>query len=184
MIPIAGVLLLIVVVFTVAVVVSNPAVFNLSVFGANIPVTASGVYFAGAGAMLVLILAAALLRRGVRREIRRRKQVKTLRSAVNSATRPSQEPLSGGDSTAAPTATRSGAAGAGSSAVPDSRPDLPSAGSEQADAGAEPDQVGPASRSATGEASATTREQPSTDAAERQALLEEAEELTGDRSDR
>lgn len=82
MIPIAGVLLLIIVVFTVAVVVSNPGVSDLSIFGASIPTTPAGVYFTGAGAMLVLILAAALMRRGIKRELARRRQLNELKQAA------------------------------------------------------------------------------------------------------
>jgi hypothetical protein len=82
MIPIAGVLLLIIVVFTVAVVVSNPGVSDLSIFGASIPTTSAGIYFTGAGAMLVLILAAALMRRGIKRELARRRQLNELKQAA------------------------------------------------------------------------------------------------------
>ena len=162
MIPIAGVLLLIVVVFTVGVVVSNPEVFELSIFGANVPVNAAGLYLVGAGAMLVLILAAALLRRGVRRELRRRRQVKTLRTAASGVTRPAPEQ----PSPAVPPAVAASSAQRGSDAGP-------TAGSRVLGV-SESGRVTPPS---PGSPDTTT-------AAERQALLDEAEELTGDSSER
>lgn len=131
MIVIAVLLLLIVAVFTVAVMVGNPGLVKLSIFGAHVPVTAAGLYFNGAGAMLVLVLALALLRRGFLRELRRRKQVRSLQSAANRRTRSS---VDGGP------ATNSGT----TPPVGDSRP-------------------------------------PS---AERQSLLDQTAELTGDGTDR
>jgi hypothetical protein len=79
MVPIALILLAIVILFSVAVVVSNPVAVDMSIFGAQIPVTTSAVYFTGAGAMLVVIVALFLLRTGARRSMARRKEVRTLR---------------------------------------------------------------------------------------------------------
>ncbi|GAA2092496.1 hypothetical protein GCM10009841_01490 [Microlunatus panaciterrae] len=91
MIPIAIVLLLIVIVFTIAVVVSNPGVQNLSIFGANIPVNDAGLYLTGAGAMLVLVLALALLRTGLRRANTKRKEIRALVAAASANPRPAAE---------------------------------------------------------------------------------------------
>lgn len=153
MIALAAVLLLIVIVFTVAVVVSNPTVFDLSIFGAGVPVTTAGVYFTGAGAMLVLVLGAELLRRGVKRDVARRRQVRALQKAAGVKSLPT--------TARKPTATRPAAevskdapTGVRSAATP--RPAKP-----------EP-----------------TSEPTNSEVAERQALLDEAEELTGDSADR
>ena len=82
MVVLALVLLIIVLVFSVAIVVSNPEVYQLSLFRVLVPVTSAGVYFTGFGAALVTIIAILLLRTGIRRsrETRRR-----LRSAEHSA---------------------------------------------------------------------------------------------------
>ncbi len=79
MVPIALILLAIVILFSVAVVVSNPVAVDLSIFGAQIPVTTPAVFFTGAGTMVVLIVALFLLRTGVRRSMARRKEVRTFR---------------------------------------------------------------------------------------------------------
>jgi len=196
MIPIAGVLLLIVVVFTVAVVVSNPDVFNLSIFGANIPVTAAGVYFVGAGAMVVLILAALLLRRGLKRELRRRKQVKALRSAAGGATRPTPaqpEVAAGPESTSEePRSTPSADTGVDRAPTEDApgaaeRRPVGASGTGASAMGTDvvPPELGADPAPAT-RADPQPRQPAETEvsAAERQALLEEAEELTGDGRDR
>ena len=82
MVPIALILLAIVILFSVAVVVSNPVAVDLSIFGAHIPVSTPAVYFTGAGAMLVVLVALFLLRTGARRSIARRKEVRTLKKEV------------------------------------------------------------------------------------------------------
>jgi hypothetical protein len=153
MIPIAGVLLLIIVIFTVAVVVSNPAVFDLSLFGARISVNTAGIYFTGAGAMLVLILAADLMRRGLKRRRARRRQVKALKTAAQGKRVPTP---------VRPAAARSAAP------PPNEHPtsSTNTKTSVNRSSGADDPGTGPAT------------------AAERQALLDEAEELTGDGSDR
>lgn len=193
MIPIAVVLLLVVVVFSVAVVVSNPSVFQLSVFGAGIPVTTAGVYFTGAGAMLVLILAAALLRRGLRRDVARRRQVRALQNAAGVkslpiATRqqsvPRREPTKSSDSAG----TTTGAAGVGSKgSATVAAPVVDPSPAEQSSieprtsgrsVGQHRTSSGPVDDSVPSTAPTTTS------AAERAALLDEAEELTGDSSDR
>lgn len=82
MIVLALVLLIIVLVFCLAIVVSNPDVYQLSLFRVLVPVTSAGVFFTGFGAALVTITALLLLRTGIRRsrETRRR-----LRSAAQPA---------------------------------------------------------------------------------------------------
>jgi hypothetical protein len=168
MIPIAGVLLLIILVFSVAVVVSNPGVFELSIFGATIPVTAAGVYFTGAGAMLVLILAAALMRRGVRREMARRKQVRALQNAAGVKS--------------LPTTSRAAKDSGGSQAADTSRaPGTPT--TARTDSGT-PARDGSGSATAADEGTDGSKPEAGTTLAERQALLDEAEELTGDGPDR
>jgi hypothetical protein len=83
MVVLALVLLIIVLVFSVAIVVSNPDVYQLSLFRVLVPVTSAGVFFTGFGAALVTIIALLLLRTGIRRtrETRRR-----LQAAEGSAT--------------------------------------------------------------------------------------------------
>jgi len=144
-IGIAVLLLVIVAVFTVAVLTGNSDVTTLSVFGAQVPVTLAGTYLTGAGAMLVLILAAGLLRFGLRRRRVQRRQRRELEQAA--AARPS-----GG----------ARAAGATAVSVTEDRP--------ASDAGPRP----------TG----APLVGPETPEAERQALRDEAEELTGERDDR
>ena len=163
MIPIAAVLLLIVLVLSIAVVVSNPGVFDLSIFGAKIAVNTAGVYFTGAGAMLVALLAASLLRTGIRRSMAKRHEISALRRAAGEggATR------SGSDRTpsvqkAAPATGEPGATGAAAATRGASQPHR----APTTPAGAPP---------ASGTPAAGT-----TEAAERQALLEEADELTGE----
>lgn len=164
MIPIAGVLLLIIIVFSVAVVVSNPGVFDLSIFGATIPVTTAGVYFTGAGAMLVLILAAALMRRGLRREMARRKQVRALQNAAGVKSLPAAS---------RPTRPTGGARAAGTSQTP-------SAPSTAGTDTSSPSRDGSGSATASDESTTGPRPEAGTTLAERQALQDEAEELTGD----
>jgi hypothetical protein len=163
MIALAGVLLLIVVVFSVAVVAGNPTVFDLSIFGAHIPVTAGGVYLNGAGAMLVLLLAAMLMRRGIKRGLARRRKVKQLSTAAARSTRAdstatAQAPhrVTPGPSSSAWAAQKTATPHPSAAATPQSEPS-PQFGDDV---------------------------HPSTSIAERQALLDEAEELTGDSSDR
>jgi hypothetical protein len=82
MIVLALVLLIIVLVFSVAIVASNPDVYQLSLFRVLVPVTSAGVFFTGFGAALVTITALLLLRAGIRRSRDTRRR---LRSAGQSA---------------------------------------------------------------------------------------------------
>ncbi len=76
MIVLAVVLLVLVVVFSVAIVVSNPGVYELSIFRVLIPVTSAGVYFTGVGACLLTVLALWLLRSGIKRRRAQRNRLK------------------------------------------------------------------------------------------------------------
>ena len=106
MIPLAVVVLLIVIVFSIAVAIgaTNAEVFNLAVFGAQIPVNATGLYLTGAGAMLVLVSALALLGTGIRRESAKRARIRELQST--SGGRIDRKPATG--QTTKPTTTASG----------------------------------------------------------------------------
>ena len=88
MIVLALVLLIIVLVFSVAIVVSNPDVYSLSLFRVLVPVTSAGVFFTGFGAALVTIIALLLLRTGIRRtrETRRRLRKAELPAASGAGT--------------------------------------------------------------------------------------------------
>jgi hypothetical protein len=82
MVVLALVLLILVVVFSVAIVVSNPAVYDLSLFRVMVPVTSAGVYFTGVGAALLTVVALLLLRLGIRRSRERRQRLKTAEQAA------------------------------------------------------------------------------------------------------
>ena len=89
MVVLALVLLIVVVVFTVAIVVSNPAVYDLSLFRVLIPVTSAGVYFTGIGAALLTVVALLLLRVGIRRSREQRQRLRTAeQAAISSSSRP------------------------------------------------------------------------------------------------
>ena len=96
MVVLALVLLILVVVFSVAIVVSNPAVYDLSLFRVMVPVTSAGVYFTGVGAALLTVVALLLLRLGIRRSRERRQRLKTAEQAAiggASGSRPGLGPL-------------------------------------------------------------------------------------------
>ena len=78
MIVLALILLVIVAIFGVAVVMSNPGVHELSIFRVLIPVTYGGIFFTGVGATVLAVLAVILLRLGLRRARVRRKERKEL----------------------------------------------------------------------------------------------------------
>jgi hypothetical protein len=87
MIVLALVLLIIVLVFSVAIVLSNPDVYQLSLFRVLVPVTSAGVFFTGFGAALVTITALLLLRAGIRRSRDNRQRLRTAgQSAAGSST--------------------------------------------------------------------------------------------------
>ena len=78
MIVLALVLLIIVLVFSVAIVLSNPDVYQLSLFRVLVPVTSAGVFFTGFGAALVTIAALLLLRTGIRRSRETRRRLRSV----------------------------------------------------------------------------------------------------------
>jgi hypothetical protein len=85
MIVLALVLLIIVLVFSVAIVVSNPDVYQLSLFRVLVPVTSAGVFFTGFGAALLTIIALLLLRTGIRRSRGTRRRLRTAEPAPTSS---------------------------------------------------------------------------------------------------
>jgi hypothetical protein len=82
MVVFALILLVLVAVLVVAIVVSNPEVYDLSIFGAVVPANAAGIFITGAIAMAVTILALLLLRTGIRRGRARRTERKVLLQAA------------------------------------------------------------------------------------------------------
>jgi Na+/melibiose symporter-like transporter len=142
MVVLAVILLVLVAVLVVAIVVSNPEIYDLSIFGAVIPVNSAGVFFTGAVAMAVTILALLLLRTGIRRAQARRKQLKELEGSGAAQT----------EATPAETSTTTTTTKTTSTTVTN-KPSEPEAGKD-------------------GESSTT--------AAERQAMLDEADEMTSD----
>jgi hypothetical protein len=82
MVVLALILLVLVAVLVVAIVVSNPEVYDLSIFGAVVPVNSAGIFITGAVAMAVTILAILLLRMGIRRGRARRTERKVLLQAA------------------------------------------------------------------------------------------------------
>jgi hypothetical protein len=102
MVVLALVLLILVVVFSVAIVVSNPAVYDLSLFRVIVPVTSAGVYFTGIGAALLTVVALLLLRLGIRRSRERRQRLRTAeQAAIGSASGRATTPSGGTGSPAA-----------------------------------------------------------------------------------
>lgn len=111
MVPIAIVVILIVVVFTVALVLApDPA--TLSIFGAQINTNTTGVYFTGAVTMLVLLLSLMLLRAGVSRSVRHRKEVRSLKEQAAVGTQPSTEDPKAGEKSRRRTKQGAGKSGA------------------------------------------------------------------------
>jgi hypothetical protein len=93
MIVLALVLLIIVLVFSVAIVVSNPDVYQLSLFLVLVPVTSAGVFFTGFGAALVTIIALLLLRAGIRRSRDTRRRLRsTGQSSAGTTASPGEDP--------------------------------------------------------------------------------------------
>lgn len=165
MVPIAAVLLLVIVVFSIAVVVSNPGLFDLSIFGARITANTAGVYFTGAGAMLVL--AAALMYVGVKRQRARRRKIRALQAAA------------GGRAGETPRANHStfSQSGKGSTSSDPAGPEQPS--STTTAPVADPSSTATARPVQTSEAPAVT--ESNTTSAERQSMVDEANALTDDR---
>jgi preprotein translocase subunit SecG len=148
MVALAIILLVLVAVLVVAVVVSNPEVYELSIFGAVIPANSAGIFLTGAVAMAVTIFAVLLLRVGLRRARARRAKLKALEASDETAS---------GSTTPSETSTTTTTTKTSSTTVT-SRPIEPEAPKEK-----------PAS---------DLERESSTTPAERQAMLQEADELT------
>jgi flagellar biosynthesis/type III secretory pathway M-ring protein FliF/YscJ len=86
MVALALVLLVLVAVLVAAIVFSNPQIHELSIFGAIIPVNTAGIFITGAVGMAVTILALLLLRSGIRRARARRDRIKALEASDQAAT--------------------------------------------------------------------------------------------------
>jgi uncharacterized membrane protein len=145
------ILLVLVTVLVLAIFVSNPDIYDLSIFGAVVKVTSAGIFITGAITMAVTILALLLVRTGVRRGRARRKQLKELENSDAAAASASTTPAE----TSATTITTDT-----SSTTLTSKPAEPAAAKEMS--------------------SLDLDGQSSTTAAERQALLDEADALTRD----
>jgi hypothetical protein len=85
-VAVALILLVLVAVLAVGIVVSNPQIYELSIFGAIIPANSAGIFVTGAVAMAVTILALLLLRSGIRRSRARRDRIKVLEASDEAAT--------------------------------------------------------------------------------------------------
>ena len=91
MIIVALVLLVLVAVFTLAIVLSNPDVYELSLFRVLIPVTSAGVYLTGVGAAVLIAFALWMLRAGLRR--RRVQRLERKSATLVSDTSPEPDPV-------------------------------------------------------------------------------------------
>lgn len=180
MVALGLILLVLVAVLVLAIVVSNPQTYNLSIFGAVIPANGAGIFITGAIAMAVTILALLLLRTGIRRARARRKQLKALEASGDAVPKESTSP-------AQPTttdATATDATAADGKAADGKSSDTKASDSSRSDL-AQP--VEPASAR---EKSALDLEgESSTTAAERhamldQAMLDEANQVTRDERQR
>jgi hypothetical protein len=175
MVALGLILLVLVAVLVIAIVVSNPQTYNLSIFGAVIPANGAGIFITGAIAMAVTILALLLLRTGIRRARARRKQLKALEASGDAVPKESTSP-------AEPTTTDAKAtdAKATDAKATDAKTiDTKASGSSGSDH-SEPVEPPPAR-----EKSALDLEgESSTTAAERQAMLDEADQVTRDERQR
>jgi uncharacterized integral membrane protein len=151
MVVLGLILLVLVAVLVLAIFVSNPDIYDLSIFGAVVKVTSAGIFITGAITMAVTILALLLVRTGIRRGRARRKQLKELETADAAAAGASTTPA---ETSATATTTET------SNTTATSKPAKPEA--------------------ATEESSLDLEGKSSTTAAERQAMLDEADTLTRD----
>jgi len=181
MVVLGVVLLVIVVVFAVAVGVSNPGVLNLYVFNALVPVTLPGVFFTGAGALLVVLIAGLLIQRGLARSAKLRRQQRAL--AGSPSTGPAAPPPTTSRAAAETDSAPRRAAGAHAvepaasepgPADPQVTPPSPPVTTVTAD-------PGPVRTSTVPTASSLNLDpEPKANAPERAALLAEADESTRD----
>jgi hypothetical protein len=151
MVVLGLILLVLVAVLAIAIFVSNPDIYDLSIFGAVLKVTSGGIFITGAITMAVTILALLLLRTGIRRGRARRQRLKELAASDAAAADASTAPA---ETSTTRTTTKT------SSTTVTSRPAQPEATKEKSSVDAEG--------------------QSSTTAGERQAMLDEADALTRD----
>jgi hypothetical protein len=81
MVAVALILLVLVAVITLGIVVSNPDVYDLSIFGAVVHVSSAGIFLTGAIAMALTVVALLMLQVGIRRSRARRKEIKALQAS-------------------------------------------------------------------------------------------------------
>jgi hypothetical protein len=148
MVAVALILLVLVAVLAVGIAVSNPDIYDLSIFGAVVKVSSVGIFLTGAITMALTVIALMLLRIGIRRGRARRKEIKELQAASDKVPASSEE-----DSTTSKTSDTSTAS--------DSAMAEPATTEEKSNPKVE-----------GGESSTT--------AAERQAMLDEADAITRD----
>jgi hypothetical protein len=91
-VTLALILLVLVAVLAVAIVVSNPEIYELSIFGAIVPANSAGIFITGAVAMAVTVLALLLLRSGIRRSRARRDRIRALETSEEAAASGSSGP--------------------------------------------------------------------------------------------
>ena len=148
MIAVGLILLVLVAVLTLGIFVSNPDIYDLSIFGAVVKVSSAGIFLTGAIAMALTIVGVLLLRIGIVRSRARRKEIKALQASSDKAT-------------ASPEADST------TTKASDTSPASDSAGTELASTTSEKSSLEPEGES-------------STTAAERQAMIDEAEAITRD----
>jgi hypothetical protein len=91
MVAVALILLVLVAVLTVGIAVSNPDIYDLSIFGAVVKVSSVGIFLTGAITMALTVVALLLLRTGIRRGRARRKEMKELQAATDKVPASSEE---------------------------------------------------------------------------------------------
>jgi hypothetical protein len=148
MVAVALILLVLVAVLTVGIAVSNPDIYDLSIFGAVVKVSSVGIFLTGAIAMALTTVALLLLRVGIRRGRARRKEIKELQASSDKVAASPDEDSTTSKTPDTSTASDSAAAEPTSTTEEKSNPEL------------------------VGESSTT--------AAERQAMLDEADAVTRD----
>jgi hypothetical protein len=148
MVAVALILLVLVAVLTVGIAVSNPDIYDLSIFGAVVKVSSVGIFLTGAITMALTVVALLLLRIGIQRGRARRKEIKELQAASDNVPASSEE-----DSTTSKASDTSTAS--------DSAPTEPASTTK-------------------GKSSPEVEGESSTTAAERQAMLDEADAITRD----
>jgi hypothetical protein len=148
MIAVALILLVLVAVLTLGIFVSNPDIYDLSIFGAVVKVSSAGIFLTGAIAMALTIVGVLLLRIGIRRSRARRKEIRALQASSDKAPAGLEA-----DST--------------TTNVADTSPASDSVATEPATTAEEKSSLKPEGES-------------STTAAERQAMIDEAEAVTRD----